>query len=124
MAAGPGRRLGLEVARGRVSVTFSHRTQEHYLQRQGQVALHAELLGKLSPGGRASPLQQVQEHRDLIFAVGDATRDIQGQPWEEAAGGGEQPVQTVTEELHELGAGACHSGLQGWIVILKRGLEG
>lgn len=113
MAAGPRHRLGLEMARGPISVTFSHRTQEQYLQIQGQVALHAELLCKLSPGGRASLLQQVQEHRDLFFAVGDANRGIQAQPWEEAAGGGEQPVQTVTEELHELGAGACHSRLQG-----------
>jgi len=47
---------------GLVSVTFSCRTYEQYLQMQREVALHAEVLCKLLPGGRASLLQQVQKH--------------------------------------------------------------
>ena len=85
---------------GLISITFSRRTHEQYLQMHGEVALHAEVLCELFPGGRASLLQQVKERRDFFFVVGNAIQAAQGHPWEEAPGGHEQPVGTVTEELH------------------------
>lgn len=47
---------------GPISVTFSRRAYEQYLQIQGEVALHTEVLCKLFPGGKASLLQQVKKN--------------------------------------------------------------
>lgn len=43
------------------TITFFCRTHKQYLQLQGEVELHAEVLHKLLPGVRAIFLQQVKE---------------------------------------------------------------
>lgn len=80
--------------------TFSCRTHEQYLHFQGQVTLHAEALCKLIPGGMASLLQQVEEHRDFFSVVSDTCQAAEDSHREEVLGGSEQPVGTVAEELH------------------------
>lgn len=80
--------------------TFSCRTHEQYLHFQGQVTLHAQALCKLFPGGVASLLQQVEEHRDFFSAVSNTCPAAEDSHGEEALGGSEQPVGTVAEELH------------------------
>lgn len=105
-------------------LTFSCRAHEEDLQIQGQVILHADRLCKVFPGSRTSLLQQVKEQGGFLPGVGDASQALQGPLGDEALGSGEEPVGTVAEELHELGAGSGHSCLQVWIVLLEWGLGG
>lgn len=80
--------------------TFSCRTHEQYLHFQGQVTLHAEALCKLFPGGMASLLQQVKEHRDFFSVVSDACQAAEDSRREEVLRSREQPVEMMAEELH------------------------